>query len=58
MKALCVSVQDISRGFRRRFITLLMEWCCRRHVFPFLLSIVCLCSLFISPHFFVFFLDV
>lgn len=58
MKALCVSVQDISRGFRRRFITLLMEGCCRRHVFPFWLSIVCLCSLFISPHFFVFFLDV
>lgn len=52
MKALCVSVQDISRGFRRRFITLLMEGC------PFWLSIVCLCSSFISPHFFVFFLDV
>jgi hypothetical protein len=37
---------------------MLMEGCCRRHVFPFWLSIVCLCSLFISPHFFVFFLDV
>ena len=48
MEALSVGIQDIGRGFCRRFAALLREGSCRRLVFPFWLGIILLTAIRIA----------